>query len=156
LPTPLSVEGNNAVHYLTLSLLALACYSLVAPLVKLATQQGAPPQVAVVLTNTILVVTSLAVSWSRGMPIGVSLPSKPLGLLLVAGVLLGLSVTAYYLALSRGPISVVVPIFGLFIVSSSIAGVLLFGETLTPSRLLGILFALAAIYLVSRDSVPGR
>jgi transporter family protein len=71
-------------------------------------------------------------------------------MLLIAGVLLGLSVTAYYLALSRGPISVVVPIFGLFIVSSSIAGVMLFGEALTPSRLLGIVFAVAAIYLVSR------
>ena len=143
-------------HYLTLTVLALACYSLVAPLVKLATQQGAPPQVAVVVTNTILVATSLFVSWSRGMPMHLSFSSKSLGLLLIAGVLLGLSVTAYYLALSRGPISVVVPIFGLFIVSSSIAGVVIFGETLTPSRLLGILCALAAIYLVSRDSVPGR
>jgi transporter family protein len=90
------------------------------------------------------------------MPITFSLPSKPLGLLLIAGVLLGLSVTAYYLALSKGPISVVVPIFGLFIVSSSVAGVVVFGETLTFSRFLGILCALAAIYLVSRDSVAGR
>ncbi len=143
-------------HYLTLSVLALACYSLVAPLVKLAVQQGAPPQVAVVVTNTILVATSFLVSWSRGMPMHLSFSSKSLGLLLIAGVLLGLSVTAYYLALSRGPISVVAPIFGLFIVSSSIAGVVIFGETLTPSRLLGILFALAVIYLVSQDSVPGR
>ena len=144
------LRRNSIVHYLPLSLLALACYSLVAPLVKLATQQGAPPQVAVIITNTILVVTALVVSWSRGMPIGVTLSSKSIGLLLVAGVLLGLSVTAYYLALSRGPISVVVPIFGLFIVSSSIAGAVLFGETLTTSRLLGILCAVAAIYLVSR------
>ena len=143
-------------HYLTLSLFALACYSLVAPLVKLATQQGAPPYLAVIITNTILVLTALAVSWTRGALFDFTMPLKSLGLLLVAGVFLGLSVTAYYLALSRGPISVVVPIFGLFIVSSSIAGVVLFGETLTVSRLLGILFALAAIYLVSRDSVPGR
>lgn len=143
-------------HYLTLSLFALACYSLVAPMVKLATQQGAPPYLAVIITNTILVVTALLISWSQGALFNFTMPSKSLGLLLVAGVLLGLSVTAYYLALSRGPISVVVPIFGLFIVSSSIAGVVLFGETLTASRLLGILFALAAIYLVSRDSVISR
>ena len=143
-------------HYLTLSLFALACYSLVAPLVKLAAQQGAPPYIAVVLTNTILVFTALLVGWNRGALFDLTMPPKSLGLLLVAGVLLGLSVTAYYLALSRGPISVVVPIFGLFIVSSSIAGVVLFGETLTTSRLLGILFALAAIYLVSRDNMPGR
>ncbi|MGE0826320.1 MAG: EamA family transporter [Candidatus Binatia bacterium] len=137
-------------HYLPLSLFALACYSLVAPLVKLATQHGVPPQVAVVFTNTVLVFTSLALSWTRGIPLTASLSAKPLGMLLVAGVLLGLSVSAYYIALSRGPISVVVPIFGLFIVSSSIAGAVLFGETLTPQRLLGILCALAAIYLVSR------
>jgi transporter family protein len=144
------------VHYLTLSLFALACYSLVAPLIKLATQQGAPPYVAVVITNTILVLTALLVSWNRGALFDLAMPPKSLGLLLVAGVLLGLSVTAYYIALSRGPLSVVVPIFGLFIVSSSIAGVVFFGETLTTSRLLGILFALAAIYLVSRDGAPGR
>lgn len=137
-------------NYLTLSLFALVCYSLVAPLVKLATQHGAPPQIAVVITNTILVLTSLAVSWQRGLPIAVQVPPKTWGMLLIAGVLLGLSVTAYYLALSRGPISVVVPIFGLFIVSSSIAGIVLFGETLSPSRLLGIVFAIVAIYLVSR------
>jgi len=125
-------------------------------MVKLATQQGAPPYIAVVITNTVLVVTALLVSWNRGALLDLTMPPKSLGLLLIAGVFLGLSVTAYYLALSRGPISVVVPIFGLFIVSSSIAGVVLFGETLTVSRLLGILFALAAIYLVSRDSVPGR
>lgn len=143
-------------HYLTLSLLALACYSLVAPMIKLATQHGAPPLVAVVVTNTILVLTSLALSWSRGIPLGVSLPARPLGLLLAAGILLGLSVSAYYVALSKGPISVVVPIFGLFIVSSSIAGVFLFGEKLTTSRFLGILCALAAIYLVSRDTPVGK
>jgi bacterial/archaeal transporter family protein len=143
-------------HYLTLSLLALACYSFVAPMIKLATQYGAPPQVAVVVTNTILVFTSLALSWSRGIPLGTSLSAKPLGLLLVAGILLGLSVSAYYVALSKGPISVVVPIFGLFIVSSSIAGAVLFGERLTISRFLGILCALAAIYLVSRDTPVGQ
>ena len=143
-------------HYLTLSLLALACYSLVAPLIKLATQQGAPPQAAVVITNIILVITALILNWSRGIPISASFSSKSLGLLLAAGILLGLSVSAYYIALSKGPLSVVVPIFGLFIVSSSVAGALFFGETLTTSRLLGILCALAAIYLVSRDGVPGR
>ena len=138
-------------HYLTLSLLALVCYSLVAPLIKLATQQGAPPYVAVVITNTILVLTALLISWNRGTLFDLTMPPKSLVLLLVAGVFLGLAVTAYYIALSRGPISVVVPIFGLFIVSSSVAGVVVFGETLTTSKLLGILFAIAAIYLVSRD-----
>ena len=144
------MEGTSLVNYLTLSLFALVCYSLVAPLIKLATQQGAPPQLAVVITNTILVITSLVVSWSRGLPLALEMPPRTLGMLIVAGILLGLSVTAYYLALSRGPISVVVPIFGLFIVSSSIAGVVLFGEALTTSRFLGILCAIAAIYLVSR------
>jgi len=144
------------VHYLTLSLFALACYSLVAPLIKLTTRQGVPPEVVVVITNTILVLTSLVWIWGRGIPLGTSLSPRAIGLLVAAGVLLGVSVTAYYIALSRGPLSVVVPIFGLFIVSSSIAGTLFFSETLTVSRLLGLLCALAAIYLVSRDSMPGR
>ena len=143
-------------HYVSLSLFALVCYSMVAPLVKVAIRQGASPEISVIITNTMLVTVALIWAWSQGAPFTSNLSSKTVGLLILAGVLLGLSITAYYIALSTGPLSVVVPIFGLFIVSSSIAGVIFFGEKLTWSRGLGLLCALMAIYLVSRDGIIGK
>jgi hypothetical protein len=48
----------------------------------------------------------------------------------------GLRQRAIYHLFGSSGTAVVVPIFGLFIVSSSIAGAILFGEILTTSRIL--------------------
>jgi bacterial/archaeal transporter family protein len=142
-------------NYLTLSLVAVTCYGVVAPLVKLATRQGVPAEAAVVVTNIILVLMSVAWAWYRGVSVSDHLTSRGTLPLALAGVFLGLAIISYYAALSLGPLSVVVPIYGLFIVTSSLAGFVFFGETLTLARILGLVCALAAIYLVSRNSIPG-
>ncbi len=137
-------------NYLVFSVIALVCYAMVAPLVKLATRQ-VPPEVAVVITNSILVV--MALGWARfqGKPFMPYLTSaQPMLLLVAAGLFLGIGIIAYYLAIGSGPVSVVVPIYGLFIVVSSLIGVIVLGETLTVTRLLGLGCAVLAIYLVTR------
>jgi transporter family protein len=143
-------------HYLTLALVAVAFYGLVAPLVKMATRQGVPAEAAVVVTNSVLVLMAGLWAWYRGVSLGATLTLRTSVPLLLAGVFLGLAIITYYAALSTGPLSIVVPVYGLFIVASSVAGVVFFGEALTLSRLLGLACALAAIYLVSRDSLPGH
>ncbi len=137
-------------NYVFLSVIALVTYALVAPLLKIATKE-IPPEVAVVVTNSILVL--MALSWAKFQGkdfvpyLGLA---KPMGLLILAGVLLGVGIIAYYLAISAGPISVVVPIYGLFIVLSAIIGVFFLGETLTLTRVLGLICAALSIYLVTR------
>jgi transporter family protein len=138
------------VNYVFLSIIALVTYALVAPLVKIATRE-IPPEIAVVITNVILVL--MAIGWAKYqgkdfLPY-LSLV-KPMGLLVLSGILLGVGIVAYYLAISAGPISVVVPIYGLFIVLSAIVGVFFLGEALTLTRVLGLLCAVLSIYLVTR------
>ncbi|MBI1744774.1 EamA family transporter [Candidatus Acetothermia bacterium] len=136
-------------NYVALSVVALVCYAMVAPLVKLATRQ-IPPEVAVVITNSILAL--MAFSWAKfqGKSIMPYLTAKPIWLLVGAGIFLGISIIAYYLAIGAGPVSIVVPIYGLFIVVSSLMSVVLLGETLTITRVLGLVCAVLAIYLVTR------
>jgi transporter family protein len=137
-------------NYIVLSVIALVAYAMVAPLVKLATRQISP-EVAVVITNSVLALMALGWAKFQGKEFMPYLTmAKPMGLLILAGVFLGVGIIAYYLAIGSGPISVVVPIYGLFIVLSSLAGFLFLGEAITITRLLGLLCAVLAIYLVTR------
>lgn len=55
----------------------------------------------------------------------------------------------YYRALALGPVSIVVPIYGLFIVVSSLVGILAFEETVTPRKIAAIALSVLAIALMS-------
>ncbi|WP_411714227.1 hypothetical protein [Natronomonas sp.] len=48
---------------------------------------------------------------------------------------------SYYRALAGAPVSVVVPIFGLFLVASSVVGVVFLDEALTVWKATGIVLA---------------
>lgn len=66
-----------------------------------------------------------------------------------AGGMLAVSIIAYYRALELGPVSVVVPIFGMFIVLSSIVGIVALDEAVNARKIVGILLAGVAVWLVS-------
>ena len=67
----------------------------------------------------------------------------------LGGAFLAVGIASYYRALSLGAVSVVVPIFGLFIVLSSVWGFLFVGEPITLRKVLGIVLAGVAVYLVA-------
>ena len=60
-----------------------------------------------------------------------------------------MGIITYYRALSLGAVSVVVPIFGLFIVVSSVVGFVFLDEPLTLRKVAGIVLAGVAVYLVA-------
>jgi len=66
-----------------------------------------------------------------------------------AGVALTVGILAYYRALAAGPVSVVVPIYGLFIVVSSLVGIVAFDEAVTPRKVAAIALSVVAIALMS-------
>ena len=66
------------------------------------------------------------------------------------GVLQTIGVLTLYIAIQRGPLSVVMPIFGLNAVITAILGVLVLHEMVSLERVLGIIFAMAAIVLLRR------
>ena len=132
------------------AVLAMAVYGVNAVLLKLALRQ-VPAEVALAVTNTVLVAAGFALVVFRGQSIVAHLsfgwPTVYLGL---AGVTLTVGVVAFYTALSRGPASVVVPIFAMNFAVASLLGVVLLGEGMTIQRGFGLLLAVGSIILLTR------
>jgi transporter family protein len=139
------------VSYLPWALLALVAYTLVAPLLSVATT-GAPkiPSfVAALFTNTILVAATVGLVVYTGENVAAYATHPKAPAVYAAGIALTVGILAYYRALSLGPVSVVAPIFGLFLVTSSVVGVLFLDEPLTARKVSGVGLAIVAVYLVS-------
>jgi transporter family protein len=137
--------------YLQWSILALLAYSAVAPLVGFATTGNpkVPSFVAALITNGLLLAATVAVVLYQGQSVTAYLGHPKAPYLYLAGLFLAVGILAYYRALSLGPVSAVVPIFGTFLVISSAMGVLFLNESLTARKVAGIGCAMLGIYLVS-------
>lgn len=135
-------------RYLLLAIVAFVAYSLVPPFLKVA-METIPSTMAVFLSNTVMLVIIGAVLAYKGRsPLKyVRHPTAPL--IAAWGVLLAIGLLSYYRALALGPVSVVVPIYGLFIVVSSVIGIVILGESVTRRKVASIFFAVIAILLMA-------
>lgn len=140
-------------NYIVWSVIALAAYSLVAPLMRLATAgEGAiPSPVAAFVSNTVLVIVTLAVIAVSGDGVVDHVRDPRIWYVLGAGVCLAVGILAYYHALSIGRVSIVAPIFAMFFVASSAVGVVVLDEPVTARKLLGVAFAVVAVVLVAGE-----
>lgn len=133
-------------EYVVWAVVALFAYSAVAPLTSIATEEIPPAAGLFLATIVFLVITAgVLVVTGVGDP-GYAVTSEA-GYVYVAGVFLAIGILAYVGALEVGPVSVVVPIFGMFIVGSSALGIVFLGEAITIQRLAGIGCAVVAIVL---------
>ena len=137
--------------YLPYALLAMGAYALVSPLMRVATTgpNAVPSDVAVVVSNTLLILMAVGVVAYTGQGFTTHLGSPKMLHVLAAGLFLGIGILALYRSLALGPVSVVTPIFAMFLVFSSVIGFLFLGESFTLRKALGIVFAALAVYLVS-------
>lgn len=135
-------------RYLRWALVAFVAYSLVAPLLKLA-MADLPSTTAVFLSNLVMFLAVGGLIVYTGRPTATYLTHPKIGYVIGMGVLLTISLLAYYRALALGPVSVVVPIYGLYIALSSIVGILFLDESMTTRKLAGISFGVLAIVLIS-------
>ncbi|WP_435183739.1 EamA family transporter [Halobellus sp. EA9] len=135
-------------RYLGFSLLAFLTYSLVAPLLKIA-METIPSTPAVFISNSVLLVVVGVVLAVRGQSPVPYLRHRYTPHVVALGVLLTVGLLTYYRALALGPVSIVVPIYGLFIVVSSVIGIVAFDEALSPRKVAGIFFSVLAIVLIS-------
>lgn len=135
-------------NYLVWAVLALAGYTLVPPLVKLATAD-IPSDVVLVISNGILVLAATGIIVSADLSVTRYLTTPRAVYAYGAGVALTVGIVSYYRALAGGPVSVVVPIFGLFIATSSVVGMTVLDEPVTARKAAGIGFAVLAIYLTA-------
>lgn len=135
--------------YLRWALLALVAYTLVAPLTKVATRE-IPSDVVVIVANGMLVVAAVGIVVQSDVSVAPYLTHRLAPYAYASGIALTVGIIAYYRALAAGPVSVVTPIFGLFIVSSSLVGVVALDESLTLTKAAGVGFAVLAIVLTAR------
>ena len=135
-------------HYIVWALIALLGYTAVPPLLKLATAD-IPSDVVLLISNGMLVVAAVGIILSSNVSVTPYLTHERSIYAYGAGVALTVGIIAYYRALAAGPVSVVVPIFGMFIATSSILGIAFLDEPLTGRKVAGIGLAIAAVYLTS-------
>ncbi|MFB6134228.1 MAG: EamA family transporter [Halanaeroarchaeum sp.] len=133
-------------QYVQWSLVALLAYSLVAPLMKIATEE-IPTAVAVTVSNVILVAAAGLIVLLSEESVLTYLAHPRAPYLYAAGGALAVGILAYYQALSLGPVSTVTPIFAMFLVVSSLVGFFVLGEEITARKVFGIVLAVVAVYL---------
>jgi transporter family protein len=144
--------------YLLWALVGMIGYSVTATLVKLATQSGRFSSYFVLMISSAMVVTtSTTITILRGDIKAFTrnnLLSADGAFALGAGVALVVAVVFYFLALSEGPTSVVVPIYGMFIVGGAVLGLVFLHEPFTLRKGIGILLAAVSIYLIAGAHPP--
>ena len=136
-------------HYLVWAVVAMLAYSFVAPFVRRATSGGLPPFTALLITSAALFVASVVVVLATGQLQARDLHPARAADAYWAGAFLTVGIISYYQALGQGPVSVVVPIFGCFLVLSPLIAFFLLGEAVTARKLAGIALAGVAVYLVA-------
>ncbi|MDS0298575.1 EamA family transporter [Halogeometricum sp. S1BR25-6] len=138
-------------NYLPWALLALGAYAFVAPLMSVATTgtPRIPSNVAALIANTVLVVVTAGVVVYTDADALSYVTHPKTKFVLAAGLCLTVGILSYYRALSMGPVSVVAPIFGMFLALSSLVGIVFLNESFTARKGLGIALAVVAVYLVS-------
>lgn len=140
-------------NYVAWALLGMAGYSTVTLLVKLATRTGDFNAWGVLAMATGIVMPSVMTYaiLSGAFDGKVSGDFAKPGALYAyaAGIALTIAVGSLFKGLSLGPASVVVPIYGMFIVGGFVLGVALLNEPLTLAKSIGIAAAVAGVFLIS-------
>ena len=135
-------------NYVAWAVVALVGYSVFTPLASLATDE-IPSTVVALVANSMLALSAAAVIVYRDEAVVPHLTGGNAVYMYAAGVFLSVGIIAYYQALGAGPVSVVVPIFGMFLVGSALLGVVFLGDPLNAKKALGILLAAVGVYLTT-------
>lgn len=141
-------------HYIYWALLGMAGYSAVTLLVKLATRNGEFSSFLVLAIACIIVgVVAISIAAYRGdfqVLANKGLLSTSALWSYATGVALAIAVCSLFRALSLGPVSTVVPIYGMFVVGGSILGMFFLNEPVSLTKVLGIAAAALSIFLITR------
>jgi uncharacterized membrane protein len=76
--------------------------------------------------------------------------TRPHPLALGAGLAYGLALVFFFVALRRGPASVVVPLSGMYILIPALPGFIFLKEPLTVTHILGLVCAGLAVFFLTR------
>ena len=135
------------VSYLSLTLISMASLGVFYFLVKLISGNIATIVIPLI-GNIVIVVVTITYLRLTGTPI---IPKRRIYLLytLLAAIPLSVALIALYTAIALGPMSVVMPVYGLSVLVTAFLGIVALREKVTVSRLLGLVLAAGAIVLLS-------
>jgi transporter family protein len=143
-------------NYVAWALTGMVGYSFTTLLVKLATRSGRFSSFLVLaIASALVMATAVCIVLVRGDlgRLGAKdFLSPSAGFAYATGVALTVAVVSLFRALSLGPASTVVPIYGMFIVGGALLAVLFLGEPLSARKLLGIALAVVSIFLIAGNS----
>jgi transporter family protein len=147
---------EGLMNYIAWAILGMAGYSLVTLFVKLATRSNQFSSFLVLAIATVIVCTSaLSIAALRGdaRALGIRDFASSSALWAYAtGLALTVAVVSLFRALSLGPASVVVPIYGMFIVGGAILGIVFLNEPPNLRKVLGIGLAAVSIFLIATSA----
>ncbi len=136
--------------YIAWTIIAMAAYAIMTILLKFSLRD-VPPEAAVFVTNALLVISAFLWALYRGVKITDHLAlNQPTLFLILAGLALSVGIISLYMALSRGPISTVSPLFGMNIAVVAILGFIILKEPVSLERIAGVILAAGAIFLLAR------
>jgi transporter family protein len=142
--------------YVGWALLGMIGYSLVTVLVKLATRSGQFSSFLVLAIATVIVMTcALSIAVLRGDLRALEARDFTTPSAFWAygtGIALTVAVASLFRALSLGPASVVVPIYGMFIVGGALLGMIFLNEPPNLRKLLGIGLAVLSVFLIATSA----
>ena len=69
---------------------------------------------------------------------------------ILIGIPMAIAILTLYMAIAKGPVSVVMPIYGLNATVTALLGILILHEAVTVPKVLGLVLAVVAIILLSR------
>lgn len=136
------------------ALIGMAGYSSTTLFVKLATRDHSLSGIRVLALSVLIVFVSV---WVSTLATGGTSLAAWRGLrganiiwTIAAGISLAIAVSSLFRALAMGPASVVVPIYGMFIVGGALLGVFFLGEPLPWTKCVGLVLAVAGVFLIAR------
>ena len=140
-------------NYISWALAGMVGYSFTTLLVKLATRSGQFSSFLVLSIACVFVAASaFGVTLARGDLAHVGVKdffTSSAWLSYATGIALTVAVVSLFRALSLGPASIVVPIYGMFIVGGAVLGMLVLHEPVTARKLVGIGFAVLSVFLIA-------
>ncbi len=137
--------------YVLWALIGMTGYSFTTLFVKLAERAGIPSFVVVAVATAIVAIFVLAIVVARDeLKVLIAQFSQP-GMLwaLAAGISLTIAVSSLFHALALGPATVVVPLYGMFIIGGAVLGVLVLHEPVTWQKMVGLVAAVAGVFLIA-------
>ena len=137
--------------YVLWALIGMSAYSFTTLFVKLAERAGMPSFAVLAVATVMVAIFVLAITFARGevAPLVAQFGGRGMLFALAAGITLTIAVSSLFHALSLGPATVVVPLYGMFIVGGAVLGVLVLHEPVTWQKAAGLVAAAAGVYLIA-------